>query len=157
MAKNGWNGHHLFQGVITPVDLLQCSIWGEDQVLAGSWKGEKPLAPQFPDLFKCANDRNAIVHFLCSHYEISSGLVFYLQAQPAGPWRNPIYFLDERSSFFHIQGIAEDRRAWRASGDGTFSVSFSIIKCGPKCRISTTSIRKFKSPPGVAVFGWLAL
>eukprot|EP00268_Persea_americana_P041154 TRINITY_DN40_c1_g1_i12.p1 TRINITY_DN40_c1_g1~~TRINITY_DN40_c1_g1_i12.p1 ORF type:complete len:212 (+),score=26.43 TRINITY_DN40_c1_g1_i12:1343-1978(+) len=123
------------------------------------WVGKRALCVQFPDLFRCAQDKEATVS---SYMSITGDQRVWC----------PIFRRNlkdnEESQFFNllnslnsvtIQDSRIDDRVWTTSKNGSFLVSsfFKTILNNPRDRTRVYGSWKMKAPPRVLVFWWLLL
>ena len=123
-----------------------------------NWIGARPLANQFPDLCSCVVDKNAKVKcYLSFSGEQKVWIPILRRNLMEHEVGQLISLLNQLSGGIHCRrwgGI----RLWKASKDGSFSVSsfFSSITRS-NMRNPMVSIWKLKAPTRVVVFGWRVL
>ena len=122
------------------------------------WARDRPLGAQFPDLLKCANDREAKVK---SSMARIGGQVVWCPTLRRNLTDNEtsqfILLLNFLQGMFILES-GEDVRVQIASKDRTFSVSsFLAIPNNPRERSVASSIWKLKAPPRVIIFGWMGI
>ena len=123
------------------------------------WVGDRTLAAKFPDLFKCALDKDAKVKSYMSR--IGDNVVWspILRTQLKNQEEAQFISLLNLLNGVYIPEGGAETRVWTASQDGSFSVSsfFSTITNESRERNVVSGIRKMKAPMRVLIFGWLAI
>ena len=145
-----WNSSAIWKGILLVKRLFMENIRyqigsGERTLLwKDRWASERELCAQFPDLFRCAQDKEATVS---SHVSAIGGRVVWGPTFRRNLKDNEefqfIGLLNSLDSLI-IQNSRADARVWIASKNGSFSVSsfFKAILSNPRERSGVYSIWK---------------
>jgi hypothetical protein len=122
------------------------------------WCGSCSLKEGYPDLFRIARDKEALV---VDHMCFQNGVVSWVLnfTRPAQDWE-----LESIASFLKLlysssaKGQGEDRLCWQGSASGAFQVKAYYKALLPTAGhvIPWKSIWKTRAPPRVAFFVWAA-
>uniref|UniRef100_A0A2N9FMZ6 Uncharacterized protein n=1 Tax=Fagus sylvatica TaxID=28930 RepID=A0A2N9FMZ6_FAGSY len=123
-----------------------------------TWCGSSSLKEGYPDLFRIARDKEALV---VDHMCFENGVVSWVLnfTRSAQDWE-----LDSIASFLKLlysssaKGQGEDRLCWQGSASGTFQVKAYYKALLPTAGLFVPwkSIWKTRTPPRVAFFVWAA-
>lgn len=125
-----------------------------------TWIGEEPLASKFPDLFNCAQDKQAKVESYMDRSGLSGQIMWSSKSRRNLKENEEIQFLSliDLLRDIHFPEDMEDTRIWKASKNGSFSVSsfYAALSARVGTKSSLASIWRIKAPPWVVAFRWIA-
>ena len=169
VLRNGWEVREvsykaspIWKGILFVKDnFMNYRVGMGEKILfwKDNWIGDRPLANQFPDLCSSAMHKEAMVNCYLSFSGEQKVWTPILGRNIREDKEGHLMSLVNILIRVYIAEGGEDIRLWKASKDGSFTVSsfFSAITGRSNGRNPMANIWKIKAPPRVVVFGWLVL